>query len=321
MNEPLVSVIVPIYNVEKYLCACVDSILSQSHQNLEIILVDDGSPDGCPAICDAYAQQDVRVRVIHQKNGGLSAARNAGIDACRGDYLTFVDSDDLLQERFIELLLNACQREQADIAIGEIERVPYDTPSEKASSPISETAVRCITGRDANFMIYNVSTWTRVITAWGKLYHRFLFEQTRYPMIALHEDEALTYRLLYQSKIIAVCDSAFYYYRSNPASLMNQSFSEKKLLIFPILEERAAFYHEHGEDKLYQDTILREFYIATQYYVFVSQKMPGNPMAVQLRDWQKRSYRTLRSCCNPGAGRTIKYALTRYIPRLCSRFL
>lgn len=321
MNESLVSVIVPIYKVENYLCACVDSILSQSYPHLDIILVDDGSPDGCPAICDEYAQKDARVRVIHQKNGGLSAARNAGIDACRGDYLTFVDSDDFLQGRFIELLLDACQTEQADIAIGEIERVSYDTAPEKVSAPLSDPVVRRITGRDANFMIYNIATWTRVTTACGKLYRRSLFKQTRYPIIALHEDEALTYKLLYQSNAVAVCDSAVYYYRTNPTSLMNQSFAEKKLLIFPILEERAAFYREHGEDKLYQDTILREFYIATQYYVFVSQKMPESPMAAQLRDWQKRSYQTLRSCCSPGFGRTVKYALMRYVPRLCSRFL
>lgn len=321
MNEPLVSVIIPIYKVEKYLHACVDSILSQSYHNLEIILVDDGSPDSCPVICDDYAQKDARVQVIHQKNGGLSAARNAGIDICRGDYITFVDSDDFLHKRFIELLLNACQTEQADIAVGNIERVPHETSLEKSTSPLTATAVRCITGRDSNFMIYNVSTWTRITTAWGKLYSRLLFSQTRYPIIALHEDEALTYKLLYSCKAIAICDSAFYYYRSNPASLMNQSFAEKKLLIFPILEERAAFYREHGEDELYQETILREFYIATQYYIFVSQKMPESPMAERLRDWQKRSYQALRVCCRPGAGRTLKYALMRYVPLLCSRFL
>ena len=127
MNEPLISVIVPVYNVEKYLRTCVDSILVQSYSALEVILIDDGSTDGSPQICDQYAQQDPRIQVIHQKNAGLSAARNAGIDICRGEYLTFIDSDDFIHERFVELLLNACLSNNADIAVGDLERVPEDS--------------------------------------------------------------------------------------------------------------------------------------------------------------------------------------------------
>ena len=114
--QDLISIIVPVYKVEKYLKRCVDSILAQTYPCLEVILVDDGSPDGCPAICDEYAREDRRVRVIHKENGGLSDARNAGIDAAKGKFLGFVDSDDYVHPRFYELLLQALKGEGADIA-------------------------------------------------------------------------------------------------------------------------------------------------------------------------------------------------------------
>lgn len=121
--QDLISVIVPVYKVEKYLKRCVDSILAQTYPCLEVILVDDGSPDGCPAICDEYAREDRRVRVIHKENGGLSDARNAGIDAAKGKFLGFVDSDDYVHPRFYELLLQALKEEGADIAGCDVKKV------------------------------------------------------------------------------------------------------------------------------------------------------------------------------------------------------
>ena len=320
MDTPLVSVIVPIYNVEKYLRTCVDSILTQSYSALEIILVDDGSTDSCPQICDQYAQQDPRIRVIHQKNAGLSAARNAGIDICRGEYLTFIDSDDFIHERLVELLLNACLSNDADIAVGDLERVPEDSSCDRCHASLPSPAVRCITGRDANFMIYDMSSWVRIITAWGKLFHRSLFEQVRFPVVRLHEDEALLYKLLYCAKRIALYDCPLYFYRSNPNSLMGQSFSEKRLLIFPILEERAAFYKDHNENELFKQTVLREFYIATRYCSAVLQNEPQSPMLPQLRTWQKKSYTSLLRC-KPGFLRGLNYTLMLWVPRFYTRYV
>ena len=113
----LISVIIPVYNVEEYLCRCVDSVLDQTYRNTEILLVDDGSPDNCPAICDEYARQDARVRVLHQENKGLSGARNAGIDVAKGQWLAFVDSDDYLAPDFLERLLEACERTGSDLSV------------------------------------------------------------------------------------------------------------------------------------------------------------------------------------------------------------
>ena len=115
--KPLISVIVPIYKVEKYLTICVDSLLRQSYGNLEIILVDDGSPDECPAICDQYQNKDNRIKVIHKKNGGLSDARNAGLDIAQGEYVAFVDSDDFIDEDYICKLYDALQQNRASIAV------------------------------------------------------------------------------------------------------------------------------------------------------------------------------------------------------------
>ena len=127
MSQPLVSIIVPIYKVEPYLRRCLDSIVNQSYTNLEIILVDDGSPDNCPQICDEYASKDNRIKVIHKKNGGLSDARNAGLDICKGEYISFVDSDDWVDEKYIETLLDLAIKENVDIAIGEHEKKIRDS--------------------------------------------------------------------------------------------------------------------------------------------------------------------------------------------------
>lgn len=116
-KEPIISIIVPVYKVENYLQKCIDSILAQTFRDFELILVDDGSPDRCPELCDAAAEKDSRIRVIHQKNGGLSAARNAGLDAARGGWIAFVDSDDAIEPEMYEALHDSAVKENADVAV------------------------------------------------------------------------------------------------------------------------------------------------------------------------------------------------------------
>ena len=202
--DKLVSVIIPVYKVETYLPMCVDSVLNQTYRNLEVILVDDGSPDNCPAICDEYAKKDKRIRVIHQKNAGLSMARNAGLDICTGDYITFVDSDDALHVAFVARLLAACEENGAEIAVGDFMKA---TPTEylpKIAAPLANKPVRVVDGREANMMLYRRSEWVRMVTAWGKLFRRELLETERFPDVKLHEDEALIYKLLYRSRQVAM---------------------------------------------------------------------------------------------------------------------
>lgn len=218
--EPLISVIVPVYKVEPYLRKCVDSILSQTYTNLEVILVDDGSPDGCPAICDEYAAKDSRVKVIHKENGGLSDARNAGMAQATGVYLSFVDSDDLLPENAVEALLEAALRENAQLVIGRHKRFE-DEPEqilETAASIQSLTPVEAMED-----MLKNGCA------SWARLYRKEIHQDVLFPVGEINEDEAIVLRLLERCERIAFTNAVIYHYRCRPESITTASFSEKKL--------------------------------------------------------------------------------------------
>ena len=188
----LITVIIPVFRVEAYLRRCVDSVLAQTYENMEIILVDDGSDDSCPAICDEYAGQDSRVSVIHQKNAGLSGARNAGIEQAKGEYLSFVDSDDYLSPEFLERLYAACVETGSDISVCRWEYVKGGAIPEKGKG---ETHI--FTGREMLANLY-IPDGAYFVVAWNKLYKRELFDTIRYPLGRIHEDEATTYRIYHQ---------------------------------------------------------------------------------------------------------------------------
>lgn len=180
--DKLVSVIIPVYK-DGNVPADVRGQRAESDISElgRVILVDDGSPDDCPAICDDYAKKDKRIRVIHQKNAGLSMARNAGLDICTGDYITFVDSDDALHVAFVARLLAACEENGAEIAVGDFMKA---TPAEylpKIAAPLANKPVRVVDGREANMMLYRRSEWVRMVTAWGKLFRREMLETERFP--------------------------------------------------------------------------------------------------------------------------------------------
>lgn len=218
--EPLISVIVPVYKVETYLHQCVDSILNQTYRNLEVILVDDGSPDGCPAICDEYAAMDNRVKVIHKKNGGLSDARNAGMAVMNGEYLSFVDSDDLLPTDAIKTLYKIAVEENADMVIGGHNRFE-DVPVESSGV---ETVVQRWTPVEAMAdMLRNGCA------SWARLYRRELHQSILFPVGEINEDEAIVLPLLEKCKTIAVTNAVVYHYRCRPESITTSCFSEKKL--------------------------------------------------------------------------------------------
>lgn len=209
--SPLVSIIVPIYKVEAYLRRCLDSIVNQTYTNLEIILVDDGSPDNCPQICDEYAAKDNRIIVIHKENGGLSDARNTGLDICKGEYISFVDSDDWVNERYIEILFNLAIKEDADIAIGEHEKtyneqIPFQRIIEKNRILFPLEAIEIL------FQRKHLS----FILSWGKLYRKHLFSNIKFPKRKFHEDEFTSFILFYNAnKIVHTSKILYYYYQRN----------------------------------------------------------------------------------------------------------
>lgn len=248
MTTPLISVIVPVYRVEEYLERCVKSILSQTYKNLEVILVDDGSPDQCPAICDACAEKDVRVKVIHQENKGLSGARNAGIDAASGEYLAFVDSDDYVSPHFIEELYQLLQDTGCAIGQCRFSYVKGDGLVEEGDSAF------CIyRGESLMEQLYGPEEKaTCFVVAWNKLYRAELFKETgiRYPEGRIHEDEATTYRLFHEAKKLAFLDRALYGYYTENGSSITSGFSAKRLQWLTAHEERIAFFKKNGYEKL-----------------------------------------------------------------------
>ena len=248
MTTPLISVIVPVYRVEEYLERCVKSILSQTYKNLEVILVDDGSPDQCPAICDACAEKDARVKVIHQENKGLSGARNAGIDAASGEYLAFVDSDDYVSPHFIEELYQLLQDTGCAIGQCRFSYVKGDGLVEEGDSAF------CIyRGESLMEQLYRPEEKaTCFVVAWNKLYRAELFKETgiRYPEGRIHEDEATTYRLFHEAKKLAFLDRALYGYYTENGGSITSVFSAKRLQWLTAHEERIAFFKKNGYEKL-----------------------------------------------------------------------
>ena len=214
--EPLITVIVPVYNVEPYLKACVDSILAQTYQNLEIVLVDDGSPDACPEICDKYARKDERIKVIHRANGGLSAARNSGLAEANGDLIYFVDSDDMIHPECIERLAEIMGREDCDIVQCKIlefldeDKIPY-----KLCEPELKRVGR---HEMCRYLMFGGCESSPTIV-WNKLYKRELFNEIRFPEGMVYEDTATTYQLFWKSEKIVLTNQVLTFYRQQQGSI------------------------------------------------------------------------------------------------------
>lgn len=210
-----ISIIIPIYKVEKYIKQCVDSVLNQTYSNLEIILVDDGSPDNCPNICDDYALLDKRIKVIHKINGGLSDARNAGIKIATGDYLAFVDADDFVEVDMYETMLNDIEKSKAEVAICGRYYLYDNVKVVRAKQGIylEMTAEEAIAKMNLNvFGYYDVASW-------DKLYLRELFQDIEYPVGVTSEDWFVTYKVLSKTSKVVYNSTPKYYYRQRYGSI------------------------------------------------------------------------------------------------------
>ncbi len=224
MKNPSISVVVPVYKVEAWLPACVDSLLKQDFDDFELILVDDGSPDGCGAICDEYARKDERVRVIHRQNGGLSAARNSGIEAARGQYIAFVDSDDWVAPDYLSRMYKTAQTQQADLVVCGVE----DTPD--SGQRLAEPALTgpqqegLFTGRELiGCFLGPCSTYYTV--AWNKLYRASLWQELRYPEGMIHEDDAVAPCLYAACGRVVCLAQPLYFYRLRQGSICRTGVS------------------------------------------------------------------------------------------------
>lgn len=244
---PEISVIVPVYRAKKYMHRCVDSILSQTFSDFELILVDDGSPDNCGAICDAYAEKDSRVRVIHQKNQGQAAARNRAITVARGQWVTFVDSDDGIHPQMLEHLLRAAEESGANISMcGALEA---ETMPEHFMDPIDgKWAQKTMdeTGLEALYTHGEHRYWV----VWGKLIRRRIVEKFPFTSGRFYEDNAVAFRWLYAAGKVADLPGRYYFYQVNPEGTTKSGFSEKKLDFLWALEAQRQFYKGVGFGRL-----------------------------------------------------------------------
>lgn len=231
-----ITVIVPVYKVESYLERCVDSILNQTFQDFELILVDDGSPDNCPFICDEYAQKDNRIHVIHQKNGGLSAARNVGIDWAfvhsDSKWITFLDSDDYWCEKYLEVMYQAVMKcntlmATCNATIGDFSTNPTYYVPQKYETEYAYCDRTIIRHR---------------IPAWGKLYAKELWKDIRYPVGKIHEDCFTTHKLLFQVPEIATVKARMYFVTPNPNSITHVKWSPKRLDAVEGMEEMLSYF-------------------------------------------------------------------------------
>lgn len=232
----VISVVVPVYRVEAYLNRCVDSILAQTFTDFELILVDDGSPDNCGKICEEYAEKDSRIRVVHRQNGGLSAARNSGIDIARGEWITFIDSDDWIHPDYLRVLYDAVKKYGADVASGSYEAVREgDEVNDGAINPdITEE----------NTEDFWVNNRTNATVAWGKLYRRSFFNELKYPVGRYHEDEYVTYRILFSREKIAVVDAPIYRYFYNESSISRMNYIKRLPDILEAFKQHEEFFKD-----------------------------------------------------------------------------
>lgn len=235
-DNPLISIIVPVYKVEAYLERCVSSLVGQSYTNLEILLVDDGSPDKCPMMCDAWAEKDSRIRVIHKQNGGLSDARNAGLAAATGDLIAFVDSDDWIAPEMMERLLHAIQEDDSDIAACTVKMVWDDGTPEQI---LTVQTNRVLSREQAQAALLRETLLKQPV--WYKLYRRPIVDGIPFAVGKQHEDVFWSYQAVGKAERVSLIDYPGYYYRQRAESIMGARYSLKRLDAVEACEERYAY--------------------------------------------------------------------------------
>lgn len=307
----LVSVIIPVYNTERYLGECMQSVLCQSYSTLEVILVDDGSTDSCPYLCDEYEKKDCRVKVIHKQNGGLSSARNAGISIANGKFLTFVDSDDMIAPNMVETMVLLARKESAEIV--------------KISMVRKYHFSECVS-TDGDYSVVSTSEVLRriytdppqIISACGKLFHSRLFSDTAFPEGRYYEDEFTTPKLYNSASKIVFSESVLYYYmQRNNESIMRSSLTKKKIQdSLYVLKERISFFEKIGSKTLVKKSKI-DYCYKLFHLVDECKASKSSASISELIRKEKRAFDAL----NPGITAYVAMRLTCHSikQRICSK--
>lgn len=234
----MVSIIVPIYQVERYLERCISSILQQSYRNFELILVDDGSTDLCPEICDIWGKRDTRVKVVHKTNGGLSDARNAGLETARGDIISFIDSDDWVSKDFLEIMVATMEKNECDIVECDIIRTDVDE-YKNIEEKKSAYTVKVFSAQQALEGLIQDHVFHQHV--WNKIYRREILDSIFFEKGKTNEDEFWTYQVFGKANKIGKIDITLYFYFQRETSIMGRSYSIKRLDVLEAKEERQRF--------------------------------------------------------------------------------
>ena len=280
----LISVIVPVYKVEQYIHRCVDSILAQTFTDFELILVDDGSPDNCGKICDEYALKDNRIHVIHKENGGLSDARNAGIDWAfahsDSEWLTFIDSDDWVHPDYLNFLYRAVVENEESLSVCPYKRIKSFIPF----------GIETYSAIQANTQDIFVDKRVNMIVACGKLYKKSDFTFIRFPVGRLHEDEFTTYKLLFKHEKIVFVDVELYYYYVNEESITQSAWSIKRLDSLDAFRVQMQFFKKNGYKMAYENSA-RVLYLGYAAAVHMLREHYGSALFLRFK------YLTLYCLC------------------------
>ncbi|MBE5958646.1 MAG: glycosyltransferase family 2 protein [Lachnospiraceae bacterium] len=259
MSKPIISIIVPVYKVEKYLNKCVDSVLNQTFTDFELILVDDGSPDKCPKICDDYAQKDNRIVVIHKKNGGLSDARNSGLEIAKGEFIAFLDSDDYAASDMYEKLYKQITENNADMAICNYIHVEE---TEDGIKELEKYQVPCNKSYNREQFIEELlkEHGGYFVPVWNKLYRKYLFEGLRFPKGKINEDEFVIHHIVQKcNKIICISDK-LHYYLHREGSIMTNNNWVKRMDYGEALIDRYHFAKKNKYEQWRKHTAIRLSY-------------------------------------------------------------
>lgn len=256
LKGALVSVIIPVYKVEEYIYGCIESVSKQTYKNIEIILVDDGSSDKSGMICDQFAQKDKRIQVIHKTNGGVSEARNFGIEKAKGDYITFVDSDDQIHPEMINYLVTGLEKFNVDISICGYRKVPEPVKEFEKLKVSNDWKVE--TGKSVCERMYKEDS--SLVVVYKKMYKKDLWEELRFPVGKIHEDEFITYRLFMNSKKISYAEDKLYYYLKREGSIMNRRYSAKRFDCLEAIDEQIEYFKKNKFEILEKEALKHKFY-------------------------------------------------------------
>lgn len=304
---PLISVIVPVFKVEKYIHKCIDSILSQTFNDFELFLVDDGSPDNCGKICDEYAEKDSRIIVIHKENGGLSDARNAALNRVNGEYITFIDSDDYVSAYHLETMFNALEITGADIALANITSFNDEEYDDSLYKPTTE--MKTLTGIDI------FSTLNRP-NACAKLYKKNIYSNIRFPVGRLYEDVFIWHDVLSKVDRIVLTgvNSYFYYYRTD--SIMHQEYKLAFTDIIDAIELRVKKLEELGLQDLANENRTFIYSRVGAAFAFLDASVPENKNRLnEIKEIYDNEYHKLMKTTN-NSKQKFRYWLLKHSPNL-----